>query len=293
MFRTKLYTSIITTLIILCSSSLLNAKDNNLMMEVEDHNLCLSKVAQVGQKDINNQVYWECRIKVIKHQKLDNSNKKKEIIENLQDRLDMAKNDNYAKLELIKEIRDHKICIKRGFLSTTKNNEELLKYYTCRIKASQKRFEQPPFAATSYKQERTHYLDLDDEDIKDYIHKRRFQLKEFNFCSNYLKSKITFGNCTKAYASYEKCLTNIPNSLIIRQQNDLVFCKEQSVKQFPDEMAIYTDNKDYSGPKFSKTDTIELRTEFHKRCLKKRERDILKYAMDLPDICKTKLNNWK
>jgi len=292
-------TSIIIIFTILCTPNLLNAKDNNLMLEVEDHNLCLSKVAQVGQKEINNQIYWECRIKVLKNQMFKSPTKnneikfnkeKKEIIENLQTRLDMAKNDNYAKLEVEKEARDHKICIKKGFSSTTENSKKLLEYYACRIKVSQERLEQPPFAATSYDEVSTDYRE---KNIEAYAHKRRFQIKEFNFCSNYLKSQITFGNCVKAYSSYENCLTNIPNSLITRQQDDLVFCKEQSVKQFPDEMAIYTDNKDYSGPKFSKTDTIELRNEFHKRCLKKREEDILKYAMDLPSICETKLNSWK
>lgn len=299
MSRKILFTSIIATLFFLCSSNSLNAKDKHLMMEVEDHNLCLSKVASVGQKEINNQTYWKCRIHTIKNQMFKHpirnkekkfNKKKNEIIKNLQFRVDMAKNENYAKLELTKEAYDHKTCLKRGFSSISQVEDEIFEYYECRIKVEQERVSQAPFSATSYEKEKISSIE---RSVQTYMKKRWLQLKAFNFCSKYLKSQITFGNCVKTYASYERCLTNMPSNIIKRQQDDLVFCKEQSVKQFPDEMAIYTDEADYSGPKFSKTDTIELRNEFNKRCLETREKEISEYTMNLPNICETKLNSWK
>ena len=202
----------------------------------------------------------------------------------------MSKNDNYEKQEVTKEARDHKICLKRGFSSTTEDNDKLIKYYKCRMAEASARMEQPPFAATSYSE----YKDsFSEKSVNAYMNKRKLQLKTFNFCRKFLRSQITFGNCVKSYISYEKCLTNIPNKIVKKQQDDLVFCKEQSVKQFPDEMAIHASESDYSGPRFSKTDTIELRNEFNKRCLKNRGNENLEYAMGLPEKCETKLNSWK
>jgi len=280
----------IACLISLFNTSFSCAKDNILDPEAEDHIFCLSEVAQVGQKEISNKAYWKCRFEVAKRKGSNLGRNSQVIIDNLRLRLDMATNENYAKEEITEEAYDHKVCLNRGFVSDIEDEKELEDYYKCRMQVSRDRSVNIPFEYGSY--DSPEFLDSDN-DIESYMSKRTLQLDSFNFCHKYIKSQITFGNCVNTYLSYEQCLVDAPNQIVNREIDNIVFCKKESIEQFPDEMALYKEDSNYAGPKFSKKETDELRDAFYKKCLEDRDDKSIDYTLEVIENCESKLKTWE
>jgi hypothetical protein len=313
-----------------CSSRVLIPEDKMKFMEVEDHNFCLAQGIGTHNLDMDNQLYWECRTAMAKDRMVVNpkmsediqfNTQMKKVVKVLQLRADRSRNANLAVLGNDYETFDNEYCLMRGYSPESVYPQDIEAYYDCRTEALLNRTTIAPFAIGSYtyqkgeiykKQADTMPLlrNLRDEkeidnsqvitgsDVEPTVYEEAIRvskiINDYPVCSKFKYDSKDFKECINNYQEYTKCVDDIPSKIAKRKLSDTIFCTKQSVKQFPDEIAIYKEGEDSdTGPKFSKLETVKLRSQFNQRCRIEREEKLVEYANKLPEACKASVKKWE
>jgi hypothetical protein len=318
-------------------------KSNLREIELRSHRQCIFITQNKNLKNTN-ELYWRCRVNILNEEiykaniTSDSSEYKKELekIKNLLNgRVMQAKNAEFAKTQPNIDEAEHRICIIR--YGTDKNFSD--KYNDCRNLLLLSRIPVQPFGKTSHSFSKSRDVN-NPENLKQIIN--NYGLRQnldltineqakitsqaalaFPTCGKYNAKSEAFKLCIKKQKKKQECEKNVPDKIKEKQLENLLFCEQQAIKNFPDGLAIYrTAKKDAAtekrwerrdklssllglkttniedkeinitethsittGPKLSKDDIIKLREESNLNCLQQKKREMADYKKSLITEC--------
>lgn len=233
-------------------------------MEKKDHKECLF-ITNTKDFAKANELYWRCRVKAVNRRlyNAENTRKHPQYQQDLKDarqilknRIIQAQNENTAKTYKDIDKKGHRICIIR--YSESKNFSD--EYNNCRKWFIKNRTNVEPFGKKSY--QISEYDVNNPEVLKDIIEKnglsdkkRVLTLEEkaeeiskllllFPDCKKYKIESDKFNECIKLNREAQECTQNIPSKIEQRKLDDKMFCKKKSIKEVPDDLAIYDFNQE-------------------------------------------------
>ena len=271
-------------------------------MEIKDHEICIMNGLEeyVDFSEIN---YWKCRIGLIK-------DKKKYVNQKVG-------NNKFYSRELNKIIKVMEIRLdksNRELLNVTGNSEELHRnkknkelvlkdsdsyYYNLLSKKTDYPLEN--FNAIKNREEIKTILAKEEEKRNNFSKNIQELLKNYPECIKFRFKEELFKKCASLSDEIKKCLQKTELAIERKTIENSFLCKEDSVKEYPDHLALYNSefeelkeikldkyviNRELekkindrkleltnlmSGPKLSKKQLINLRKYFEKQCLMDKE----------------------
>jgi len=308
--------------------SILLSKHFLKLAEREDHRKCLAKGFKIGKwDDVQNEIYWSCRLELVNdrfiddsssYKAIENNNIAKQIKKKVLKKLNLSHRYIISKLEGNALVyNDHYKCAAKGHNPESENNLEVELYYKCMAN----QISQREMTSARITNEFDTTISTGD-DIEDYLELIRVGNIEndsrisviaklnsaYELCSGLRIGSVNFKKCKGATDEAVNCLKKINIEKAKRVLGDKQYCSKQSLIQFPQFVSgldedsavrgIYHNEKSESEGSnaqkiYNSVEILILREKFAIECYKSMEKKHKRFLKDFILQCSEIAKNWE